>query len=167
MEEVIPKVKHTPHRKRWWSAELKALKKVVLKKGREAYNQRFNPDHPVHGDYRASHSLYTKAICTAKIQHWNEWLEALDESSILTAGRYARNDPSDAGWAKVPDLKVRYQGESDDVIATTNSDKGRAFYEAFFPPKPAQQCDYSEYTYPPPEMGPSTLKRLSNRAHHR
>ena len=158
MEEVIPKVKHTPHRKRWWSAELKALKKVVLKKGREAYNQRFNPDHPVHGDYRASRSLYAKAIRTAKIQHWNEWLEALDESSIWTAGRYACNDPSDAGRAKVPDLKVRYRGESDDVIATTNSDKGRAFYEAFFPPKPAQQCDYSEYTYPPPRWAQAPLK---------
>lgn len=110
-EAVVPKVKHTPHRKRWWSAELKALKKAMLKKGRKAYNQHFNPDHPAHNNYHASRSHYAKAICTAKVEHWNEWLEALDEKSIWMAGKYAGNAPNDTRQAKVPDLTTWYRGD--------------------------------------------------------
>src|SRR6266550_3218959 len=85
IEKVVPKAKFSPHMKRWWSSGLKRLKKAVTKKGRKAYNQRFNPDHPAHREYRHLRSEYTAAIREAKLNHWTEWLESLNQTTVWTA----------------------------------------------------------------------------------
>ncbi|KAF8694005.1 hypothetical protein AX14_002201 [Amanita brunnescens Koide BX004] len=145
-EAVIPKVKHTPQ------------EKDITRKGRKAHNQHFNPDHPDHGEYRMACNLYAMAINEAKARHWNEWLESLDENSVWIAGKYACNAPSDAGRAKVPDLNTLFRDSKQEVVVTTSEGKGRAFYEAFFPPKPEQHDNHLDQTYPPPRWKAAPIK---------
>ena len=146
---VVPKVKQTPYAKRWWNGELKAMKKEVTKKGRAAYDKRFNPEHPAHEEYRVLRHKYADAIRSAKLQHWTDWLESLDEGSVWTAGKYANNEPTDASKAKVPNLKGKFRGCDAAVEGTTNTEKSRLFYEAFYPEVPRQGSEESSFTYPP------------------
>ncbi|KAF5370505.1 hypothetical protein D9615_010347 [Tricholomella constricta] len=43
------------------------------------------PGHPIHEEYRQSRNAYSEMIRSAKAEHWAEWLEGLDESSVWTA----------------------------------------------------------------------------------
>ena len=150
IEAVVPKFKISPHTKRWWSDELRKMKKAVAKKGRKAHDKRFNPVHPIHDEYKAIRSQYAQAIRMAKQQHWTEWLESLDETTVWTASRYADNPPTDASRAKVPNLKAKPRGSERVTEATTNAEKSQLFYEAFYPEKPMQPPQESQaFVYPP------------------
>ena len=150
IEAVVPRLKLSPHTKRWWSNELRKMKKAVIKKGRKAHRQRFNLQHPIHDEYRVFRRQYAKAIRTAKQQHWEEWLESLNETTVWTASRYANSPPTDASCTKVPNLKAKPRGGERVIEATTNAKKSQLFYEAFYPEKPAQQPQESQsFVYPP------------------
>ena len=143
---VVPKAKQTPYAKRWWNGELKAMKKEVMKKGRSAYSLCFNPEHPAHEEYRVARNKYADAICSAKLQHWTEWLESLDEASVWTARKYANNELTDASRAKVPNLKGKFRGSDTAVEGTTNAEKSRMFYETFYLEKPRQDSKAPAHT---------------------
>lgn len=160
IEKVVPKAKFSPHTKRWWSDELKKLKKTVTKKGRKAYNQRFNPGHPAHGEYKRLRNEYTTAIREAKLNHWTEWLESLNGTTVWTAAKYANSDPTDASRARVPNLKAKLRGSNEEITATTNDLKSRMFYEALFPEKPPQDETLDSATYPEPKW---EFKPISNK----
>ena len=150
IQAVVPKLKMSPHTKRWWSSELRAMKKAVTKKGRKAHDQRFNPQHPIHDEHRSLRHQYAEAIRATKRQHWVDWLESLNEATVWTASRYANNEPTDASRTKVPNLKAKPRGSERVIEATTNAEKGQLFYEAFYPEKPAQQPRESQpFVYPP------------------
>jgi len=150
MDAVVPKFKICPHTKRWWSDELRKMKKAVAKKGRKAYGKRFNLSHPIQDEYKALRCQYAQAIRTAKQQHWTEWLESLNETTVWTASRYANSPPTDASRAKVPNLKAKPRGSERMTEATTNAEKSQLFYEAFYLEKPAQQPQEAQtFVYPP------------------
>jgi hypothetical protein len=70
-------------------------------------------------------------ILTANAEHWVEWLEGLDESSIWQASKLVM---SDTGRARISMLQVK-----DPVMnqvtreETDNKSKGQLFYDMFFP----------------------------------
>ena len=143
---VVRKAKQTPYAKRWWNGELKAMKKEVMKKGRSAYSLCFNPEHPAHEEYRVARNKYADAICSAKLQHWTESLESLDEALVWTARKYANNELTDASRAKVPNLKGKFRGSDAAVEGTTNAEKSRMFYKTFYLEKPRQDSKAPAHT---------------------
>ena len=91
------------------------------------------------------------------MEHWQEWLESLNESTVWTAAKYTNNPPTDTSRAKVPNLKGQFRGDERNVTATTNEDKVQLFYEAFFPDKPQQQEDLEDFNYLPPRWKPTIV----------
>jgi len=48
-----------------------------------------------------------RANRTAKAEHWVEWLQGLDESSIWQVSRLVTSPATDAGKARIPTLQVK------------------------------------------------------------
>ena len=73
-------------------------------------------------------------IQTAEVEHWVEWLEGLDESSIWQASKLVTSPATEAGRARIPMLQVK-----DPVMkqvmreVTNNKSKDQLFYNTFFP----------------------------------
>jgi len=91
-------------------------------------------------------------IRKAKAEHWTEWLEGIDESSIWDASKLLMTPAIDAGKSRIPTLQVK-----DPITkkvtreAADNASKGQLFYETFFPaPNPAITPIPEDVTYPPP-----------------
>ncbi|KAF5383195.1 hypothetical protein D9615_004913 [Tricholomella constricta] len=107
IQEHVPMTKPSPYMKRWWSTELKAMKSATRKLANRAHNHRTVPDHLIHEEYRQKRNSYSEMIRTAKAEHWAEWLEGLDESSVWTASRLVTSPASDAGRSRIPTLQVK------------------------------------------------------------
>jgi len=91
-------------------------------------------------------------IQTAEVEHWVEWLEGLDESSIWQASKLVTSPATDAGRARIPMLQVK-----DPVMkqvmreVTDNKSKGQLFYDMFFPPPhPDTTGILQDFQYPAP-----------------
>ena len=74
---------------------------------------------------------YEKMLKFTKQQHWQDWLEKADDPEIWTIHRLIMAPASDGGKAQIPTLKHKVGNE--DVMATTNSEKGSALVKGFFP----------------------------------
>jgi len=74
---------------------------------------------------------YEKMLKFTKQQHWQDWLEKADNLNIWTIHRLIMAPASDGGKAQIPTLKHKVGNE--DVMATTNSEKGSALVKGFFP----------------------------------
>jgi hypothetical protein len=99
--------KPSPYSKRWWSMELSAEKKKMQQLGgRSKYHHR-NAQHPVHEEYQQQWNCYSEMICKAKAEHWADWLEGLDQTSMWQASRLATSPATDAGKARIPTLQVK------------------------------------------------------------
>src|ERR1700733_1067822 len=88
----------------------------------------------------------------AKAEHWVEWLEGLDKSSIWQASKLVTSPATDAGRARIPMLQVK-----DPIMkqvtkeATDNKSKGQLFYDTFFPPlNPDTTVVPQDFQYPAP-----------------
>lgn len=74
-------------------------------------------------------------IWKTKVEHWVDWLEGLDESSIWQASKIMTLPASDASKSRIPTLVAK-----DPITkrvtweATDNESKGKWFYKLFFPP---------------------------------
>jgi len=89
-------------------------------------------------------------IRKAKAEHWADWLEGLDQTSMWQASRLATSPATDAGKARIPTLQVK-DPTTKQVIreATDNTSKGQLFYETFFPPlNPATPPVPPDHQYP-------------------
>ena len=144
--------KPSPYSKRWWSTELAKEKKKMTQLGGRSKYHRGSLDHPIHEEYRQQRNRYSEKIRNAKADHWVEWLEDLDESSVWQASKLVTSPPTDAGRVRIPTLHVKdlatkrvTREESD------NSGKGKLFYETFFPPENTLLTPPPEdFRYPPP-----------------
>jgi hypothetical protein len=70
IKETVKMSKPLPYMKRWFSDDLRALKKAWVKLERDAYAQRFAPDHPAHVEARMAEAVYVKAVTAAKSSQW-------------------------------------------------------------------------------------------------
>ena len=91
-------------------------------------------------------------IQTAKVDHWVEWLEGLNESSMWQASKLVMTPATDAGRSRIPILQVK------DLVmkkvtreVTDNKSKGQLFYDTFFPPtNPDTMTVPQDFQYPTP-----------------
>ena len=89
-------------------------------------------------------------IWNAKAEHWVEWLEGLDQTSVWQASRLVTSPATDAGKARIPTLQVK-DPTTKSVIreAKDNTSKGQLFYETFFPPpKPGNPASTTKLPVP-------------------
>ncbi|KAF5310641.1 hypothetical protein D9619_008098 [Psilocybe cf. subviscida] len=114
----------------------------MAKLARQSYRQRNSVDHHVHGEYQWVRNNYAELIRQTKAEHWVDWIEGLDASTVWTAGQMATGPASDGGRARVPSLKV------DGKEITTNAGKSVALFDAFFPKPPLQMSVPQGYSYP-------------------
>ncbi|KAF9037471.1 hypothetical protein BJ165DRAFT_1324228, partial [Panaeolus papilionaceus] len=82
-EEVVPRAKELPWKKRWWNSELGKMRKEVRKLAAEA----IRGDDAKREEYRRRRNDYAQAIRREKRAHWEEWLENLDEKDVWAAGK--------------------------------------------------------------------------------
>lgn len=80
----VPKVKASPYIRRWWSTELGNTRKGVAKLARKAYKQGQKGciSHDVHKEHRKACNLYSQMIKLAKKEHFLDWLERVNPSTI-------------------------------------------------------------------------------------
>jgi hypothetical protein len=144
--------KPCPYSKRWWSNELAIEKKKMRQLGGRSKYHRPNAHHPVHEEYRKQRNRYSEMICKAKAEHWVEWLESLDQTSLWQASRLVTSPATDAGRARTPTLQVK-DPMTRCIIreAMDNESKGQLFYKIFFPPpNPVIPTIPPDFQYPPP-----------------
>jgi hypothetical protein len=149
-EELVPKTRPSPYMKRWWLLELTQIRSEVRQLGRQAYKRRNDPANPAHEAYRSKRNTYANAIEKSKREHWENFLEGIDQKTVWTAHRYASADTTDGGCTRVPTLKqVRADGSI--LTAETNTDKAAMLYSTFFP-KPGNEGEAipAHFQYPTP-----------------
>jgi hypothetical protein len=127
-------------------------KDEVTQRKIEVLYHRMNLHHPIHEEYCIQCNLYSEIICKAKAEHWVEWLEGLDKSSVWQANSLVTAPATEAGRVRIPTLQVK-----DPVMkqvtkdAADNARKGHLFYNTFFPPaNPALTPPPVNFRYSPP-----------------
>lgn len=145
--EVVPLSKPVPHSRWWWNPDLKHLKKEKNRLNHLSYLHRACTDHPSHSERRDICTKYATAIQEAKSQHWEEYLEDLNEDLLWGANRYILAPAGDRGKARVPTLSVKSDNGSI-MIAETNEEQSKVLACTFFPLKPPLPSDYSCQSYP-------------------
>jgi ribonuclease HI len=152
IEKHVKLTTPSPYSKRWWSSDLANAKKLMQQLGGRSKYHRWDVQHPVHEEYRRQRNNYSQRIRAAKAEHWVEWLEGLDQSSVWQASRLVTSPATDAGKARIPTLQVK-DPRTNRVVreAMDNASKGRLFHETFFPPpNPDTPSVPQDYLYPPP-----------------
>lgn len=86
---------------------------------------------PVHEEYMAKRAKYVQMICDAKLEHWLEWLEHIDASSIWIAHKFIDAAPSDGSRARIPTLKVK-NADGTTRHVEDNAGKAEALHHQFF-----------------------------------
>jgi hypothetical protein len=150
--QVVPTTKVCPFLKRWWTKELKELRKHFRKTGRKSSKHRNTPEHTVHAEFKVVCKQYDKAIKFSKWHHWQDWLERATELDIWTANKYITAPTSDRGKTRILALKQQI-GELE-VTASTNQSKSKMLARVFLPSKPAMAANHSiTQEYPEPICG--------------
>ena len=88
-------------------SDLANEKKKMQQLGGRAKYHRLNMRHPVHEEYRRQRNHYSEMIRKAKTEHWIEWLEGLDESSVWQASRIVMSPATDTGKSRIPMLQIK------------------------------------------------------------
>jgi hypothetical protein len=122
----------------------------VRQLGRQAYKRRNDPADPAHEAYRSKRNAYASAIEKSKREHWENFLEGIDQKTVWTAHRYASADTTDGGCTRIPTLK-QVQADGSVLTAETNTDKADMLYGTFFP-KPGNEVETipAQFQYPTP-----------------
>ena len=143
--------KPTPYSKRWWSTALTTERKTMIKLARKAKRYRDHPQHPTHEAYRTQRNRYSDQIKRAKADHWIDWLEGLDETSVWQAAKFISSPPNDAARARIPSLKI-IDPNTKRLIRTihSNNEKGNTLHTIFFPTtNPGLTPPDPDFRYPP------------------
>ncbi|PPQ77570.1 hypothetical protein CVT24_005191, partial [Panaeolus cyanescens] len=135
--KVVPKSKAVPWKKRWWTRDLGELQKETRRMGRKLTRARKKGRNEeriakLERRFKKARNRYTQAIKDEKRRHWEEWLEELDDKEVWIAGKMVGSGGSDGGKTRVPTLRKEEGRE-----AVTNEEKGKVFFEAFFPKRTA------------------------------
>jgi hypothetical protein len=159
LKKHIKLTKPSPYLKRWWTMELMNTKRKTRQLARKGRQHCHNNHHPIHKEYRQQHNQYAELLRMTKTEHWAEWLEGLDESSVWQASKIMTTPSSDASKSRIPTLMVR-----DPVTkrvtwqATDNESKGKWFYKLFFPPTdPSITLIPPNYRYPLPRWSSTNI----------
>jgi ribonuclease HI len=132
---TVPPVRISPHTKRWWSKELKDHQKAVEEIWKTHRRKIWVRGSPEREEYLKQQRIYTQALKDARQQHWEVFLENLDEETMWKAAGYLEQETSDGGRARVPTLRYSDQ-DGEQRAASDNHSKSKVLLEAFFPPPP-------------------------------
>jgi hypothetical protein len=159
--------KPSPYMKRWWTSELTIEKKKTRQLGGRSKYHRLNEQHPIHEEYRQQRNRYSELLRKTKAEHWAQWIEGIDESSIWDASKLMTSPASDAGRSRIPTLQIKDPITKRTIReATDNESKGKLFYETFFlPPNPTTPPVPPNAQYPPPPRW--TFSNITNEQIHR
>lgn len=152
IEEKVPITRPYPNAKRWWTFELSEARKSKQQLNHKFYDHRFNLHHPIHEEFCRTRNDLSRKIHGAKTEHWMAWLEGLNETNVWDTGRLAAGLLSDGGRTRVPTLK-RVDSQSGAVLREVSENEGKSqlFFEAFFPPRPAN-THVPDLVYPAPKF---------------
>jgi hypothetical protein len=100
-------MKPSPYMKRWWTSELMTEKKKTQQLGGRSKYHHLNGQHPIHEEYQQQHNQYSELLCKTKAEHWAQWIEGVDESSIWDMSRLMTSPASDAGRSRIPTLQIK------------------------------------------------------------
>ena len=91
------------------------------------------------------------------MEHWKEWIEHVSGDDIWTVHRYMKDNPTDYGCQKVPDLK-RPNG----TYTSSNKEKADQLANTFFPPEKPLEQDKHQFTEAnPPKANNSQFPTFS------
>ncbi|TFY52367.1 hypothetical protein EVJ58_g10059 [Rhodofomes roseus] len=144
IDEEVPITKPPPFAKRWFSKELDGVRREVSRLGRQAYKLRDFPDHPIHREYRTLRNRYGDQIRHAKRDHWNAWIEEADTRDVWTIGKFIRAGSSDGGKGSIPPMRR----PGSDTTTRQSEEKGKIFFDSFFPAPPPEAARRLRETYP-------------------
>ena len=150
VEEKVPLSRPCPHSKRWWSPELRKARQETRRVGRTAARFMHAPDHPAHQDFQRKRNEYARLLIETKQKHWAEWLLNIGIGDMWTASRLVSGAIPQGGRTRVPMLKVKDPVTGETRQIADNAEKGKTFYNTFFPPKPATSSVPADPKYPPP-----------------
>ena len=153
----VPLTRLSTYMKRWWNKGLAKQKREKEKLAWKSYVRRAVNNDPIHKEFCQAWNEYFQAIHEAKTEHWIEWLETLDEEGVWTVNRMTTGPASDGGRGRIPTLKVRDPVTKEVTREVSNNeDKGKLFYQIFFPrqtapPVPVQRDPYpqAKWVYEP------------------
>lgn len=152
-DAFVPKVKTSPYMRRWWSKELGTVRTAVAKLARKAYaeGKKGCVSHEIHEEHRKARNAYSQLIKLAKKDHFIEWLERVDPSTIWDLHRFISAPASDGGKARVPTLRTL--GPDGEALAVEgDEEKAKLFHETFFSPLPDNLQIPEDTVYPEPCM---------------
>jgi hypothetical protein len=95
VEESVKRSKPRPHSKRWWTSDLKKMRKALNKLRVDSYRKRTLTSDPSHSKLRKASNEYGEAIAATKKQHWASYLEEMTPNDIWTANRYLKEPTGD------------------------------------------------------------------------
>ena len=145
--EVVPRMKTSPHTKRWWTKELTSLRRTRNRASSEHFKWRGLLDHPSHENYKKLSKEFAREIKKAKADHWQEWINQASGEDIWAIHKFMKANPTDYGRQKTPALK-----KPDRTCTTTNEQKADILARTFFPPeRPLNQNEHPFAEYNPPE----------------
>jgi hypothetical protein len=133
---------------RWWTKELRMARKEFQRLSSKSFRKQMMPEHPGHEEYQKARNGYTQMIKDMKEEHWETWLEEMDEENLWKAHKLVVKPSSDGGRARIPVL--REEGREGVQEMRNNEEKSQAFHEIFFPPPRRENRSYDDMHYPEP-----------------
>lgn len=143
----VPISKITAFTKRWWTKELTVMNKNIRKLKNRSRRRRHDASDPIHEEERKERNRYGQMIKDAKRQHWETFLEEVDEKSIWIAHKYVTGEPTDGARSKMPPLK---KVEEDGTISLTKDEEEKSdlLFKAFFEAQKDYEKPPRNYKYP-------------------
>jgi hypothetical protein len=158
-EDNIPRSKHIPYSKRWWSDDLKKLRKTANRERRTWRQARTDESESKWKDARTT---YNRALRHQKRLHFNRYLEEIGPNDLYRAAKICRRGrETELGTPPI---------QHENGVANTPQDKAQIFHEAFcIPTAPYDDSDIATADYPLPatnivltiEAFDDAVKRLS------
>ena len=134
VKETTPRKRPCPHSKRWWTAELTALRREANRLRNTYRRTKLNIDKVA---WRKKANHYMRKIAQAKKDKWREFVKGASQQSIWQVKRYVTNIP-------VPSFVPTLDGH-----AASHGQKVELLQKGFFPqPPPAVLEDISKSAYP-------------------
>jgi hypothetical protein len=140
----------TPWSKRWWNKSLSALRRRSKKAERDAHKYRYLPYHTAHQEAKDAKKAYASAINKAKEEHWDDFIQKLDNDTMWTALKFATSPGTDGGRTRIPTLSTTDADGSTITKHNDNSEKADLFTKTFFPPKSTEPLVPNDAEYPDP-----------------
>jgi hypothetical protein len=140
------------------------MKKMVIQLNSTAFKYQAVLDHPVHIDLCHAKNTYAKAIATAKLDYWKDFLENVGEKQVWLVNGYTKNPVGDRGQVHIPSLKV-IGADGLACKVSSNEDKAKALADSFFLSRPETSSVLQNFNYPNPLPPPPAITETQI-AHH-